>query len=294
MTTQQLPTAPTPARTRPRLVFGGLGVGYLGALVAIYLLTVRTVPGRRVSDASLRGALSTRSAFSDSVHAVLDVVSVGSLAVAMAVVVVIALLRLAGRAAVVSIGLLVAANGSTWLLKNFVFSRPDLGLHEVAPETLNSLPSGHATAAFSAAAALVLAVPVALRRVAAVIGAVVGALVAIATMSAGWHRAGDALAAFCVVGFWSVVAAWVMSRGNAEAVPGEGRWRPPARTGTLAVIGLGAGTAVSVLLALLAHDSTSTPVTVTALFGGVLLVVGGAIAAMIGILRAVDLAGTGR
>jgi membrane-associated phospholipid phosphatase len=210
------------------------------------------------------------------------------------VIVVIALLRLAGRAAVVSIGLLAAANVSTWLLKNYLFSRPDLGLREAAPETLNSLPSGHATAAFSAAAALVLVAPVALRRAAAVIGAAVGALVAVATMSAGWHRAGDALAAFCVVGFWSMVAAWLVLRGNDQVVPGEDRWRPPGRTARIALIGLGAGTAVTVLLALLAHDSTSTPVTVAALLGAVLLVVGGAFAAMLGILRAADLAETGR
>ena len=294
MTTQLLPTVPVPDRIRSQLVLGGLGAGYLVALAAIYVLTVRTVPGRLVSDDALRGALSTRSAVSDSVHAVLDVVSVGSLAVATIVVVVIALLRLAGRAAFVSIGLLAAANVSTWLLKNYVFSRPDLGLHEAAPETLNSLPSGHATAAFSAAAALVLVAPVALRRVAAVIGAAGGALVAVATMSAGWHRAGDALAAFCVVGFWSVVAAWVVLRGSDQDAPGEDHWRPPGRTTRIALVGVGAGTAVFVLLALLAHHSKGAPVTVTALLGGVLLVVGGAFAAMLGILRAVDLAGTGR
>ncbi|HET8605041.1 MAG TPA: phosphatase PAP2 family protein [Marmoricola sp.] len=292
MTTQLLPAVPD--RTRPRLVLSGLGATYLVALAAVYVLTVRTVPGRLVSDAALRGALSTRPTFSDSVHAVLDVVSVGSLAVAAVVVVVIALLRLAGRAALVSLGLLAAANASTWVLKNYVLPRPDLGLREVAPETLNSLPSGHATAAFSAAAALVLVVPVALRRVAAVVGAAVGALVAIATMSAGWHRAGDALAAFCVVGFWSVVAAWMVWRGSEQVAPGEGRWRPPARTMGIALVGVGGGTAVSVVLALLTHKSTSTPVTVTALVGGVLLVVGGAFAAMLGVLRAVDLAGTGR
>jgi membrane-associated phospholipid phosphatase len=294
VTTHLLPTETVPDRVRPRLVLGGLGAAYLASLLAVYVLTVRTVPGRRVSDAGLRGALSTRSTVSDSVNAVLDVVSVGSLVVATLVVVLIALLRLAGRAAVVSIGLLAAANVSTWLLKNYLFSRPDLGLREAAPETLNSLPSGHATAAFSAAAALVLVSPVALRRVAAGIGAVVGALVAVATMSAGWHRAGDALAAFCVVGFWSVVAAWVVRRGSDEAAAGDDRSRPPGRTTWIALIGVAVGTAVAVLLALLSHDSRSTGVTAIALLGDVLLVVGGAFAAMAGVLRAVDLAGTGR
>lgn len=291
VTTQLLPTVPD--RTRAHLVLGGLAVAFVVAFTAVYVLTVRTVPGRRVSDASLRGALSTQSAVSDSVHAVLDVVSVGSLAVATVVVVVIALLRLAGRAAVVAIGLLAAANVTTWLLKNYLLSRPDLGLHEAAPETLNSLPSGHATAAFSAAAALVLVVPVALRRVAAVVGATVGALVSVATMSAGWHRAGDALAAFCVVGFWSVVAAAVVLHGDDQATPDD-QWRPPGRTVGVALSGLGGGSAVMVLLALVTHGSTGTSVTGMALFGAVLLVVGGAFGAMLGVLRAVDLAGTGR
>jgi membrane-associated phospholipid phosphatase len=270
-------------------------VAYLLALAAVYVTTVLTVPGRRISDASLRGALSTRSALSGGVHRVLDVVSVGSLAVAVAVIVVIALLRLAGRAGVVAVGLLAAANVSTWLLKNYLLPRPDLGLHEAAPETLNSLPSGHATAAFSAAAALVLVVPVALRRSAAVVGAVVGALVAVATMSAGWHRAGDALAAFCVVGFWTAVACWVLlGRRDASVVEQAGPWRPPRRTLGVAVVGLAAGVAIAVLLATLTRQSTGAPVTWTALLAGVLVVLGGAAAAMLGILRAVELTGSGR
>ena len=293
VTTQLLPTESVPDRIRPQLVLGGLGAAFLVALAAVYELTVRTVPGRLVSDAGLRGALHTRSTLSDGVHTVLNVVSVGSLAVATVAVVLIALLRLAGRAAVISIGLLAAANVSTWLLKNYVFSRPDLGLHEAAPETLNSLPSGHVTAAFSAAAALVLVAPVALRRVAAAVGASVGALVAVATMSAGWHRAGDALAAYCVVGFWSVVAAWTLSHGGDRSLA-EDRWAPPGRAMRIALFGIGAGAALSLLLALVAHGPKGAPVTATALVGGVLLVVGGAFAAMLGIRWAVDLAGTGR
>jgi membrane-associated phospholipid phosphatase len=294
VTAQPIPVLPD--RTRARVVLGGLGAGYLLALAAVYAATVLTVPGRRVSDASLRGALNTRSTLSGSVHAVLDVVSVGSLVLAMAVIAVIALLRLAGRAGVVALGLLVAANASTWLLKNYLLPRPDLGLHEAAPETLNSLPSGHATAAFSAAAALVLVLPVALRRVGAVVGALVGALVAVATMAAGWHRAGDALAAFCVVGFWTVAAAWVLLHGRTpSAQAGDAaRWRPPRRTFGVAVVGLAAGAAVAALLATTTRDTTGAPVTWTALLAGVLVVLGGAAAAMLGILRAVELTGTGR
>ena len=112
-------------------------------------------------------------------------------------------------------------------------------------------------------------------------------------MSAGWHRAADALAAFCVVGFWAVVAAatLVSVRDTSAA---DDRWRPPARTVTVAVSALAAGTALSVLLAFVTEQHTGTPVTVMALVAAVLLVVGGAVAAMLGILRAVELTGSGR
>ena len=108
------------------------GVGVLVASAAtgvvvlglVYYLTVFTLRGREISDASLRGAISISPALQDSVDAVLNVVSIGSLLGAMAVVAFIALLRLARLLGLAAITLLVGANVSTWLLKNVLLPAP--------------------------------------------------------------------------------------------------------------------------------------------------------------------------
>lgn len=179
---------------------------YAVAFVLVYYVSVRTVRGRLVSDASLRGAISSGASVRDTVDSLLNVVSVGSLLGAIAVVAVIALLRLERVRGLASIAVLVLANGSTWLLKEHLLTRPDLGLDEVAPATLNSLPSGHTTAAFSAVAALLVVLPGRLRLPTALFGGGFAAVIALATMFAGWHRAADAMAAFLVVGICTMVA----------------------------------------------------------------------------------------
>jgi len=75
-------------------VAGSDGDRYLAAFVLLYYVSVRTMRGRLVSDASLRGAISSGASFQDTVAGILDVVSVGSLLGAIAVVAVIALVRL--------------------------------------------------------------------------------------------------------------------------------------------------------------------------------------------------------
>ena len=178
------------------LVGFAFGVGFL----LVYYVTVRTIQGRLFGDASLRGALLTRSALADGSDTVLNVVSVASLLGAVALVATVALIRLERVRGLAAIGLLVGANVSTFVLKRYLLERPDLGIREVSPATLNSLPSGHATAVISASAALLFVVPTRWRYPTALAGLVVGTVTALATMSAGWHRAGDSMAAFLMVG----------------------------------------------------------------------------------------------
>ena len=89
---------------------------------------------------------------------------------AVAVVAIIALIRLDRIRGLAAIAVLVTANVATRLLKEHLLVRPDLGVDEVGPVTLNSLPSGHATAAFSAVAALLLVLPAAWRGSVALLG----------------------------------------------------------------------------------------------------------------------------
>ena len=265
---------------------------HLVAFVAVYIATVRTVTGRELADASLRGAISARPLLSDTVQTILNVVSFASLLGAVAVVAVIALLRLARLEGLVAVGILVGSNVSTWLLKNVLLSRPDVGLDEIAPATLNSLPSGHTTAAFSAAAALVFVMPRPVRPVVATIGAGLGALTGLASMLAGWHRAADAVAAFLVVGAWTAVAAAVVvvrspQTSTTTGVPPSGSLLVK-RLGRIAVgvLVLTGVLALGLVAASLAPDSALG--SASALFAGSLFIAGSAAAVTVGILRTLD------
>ena len=177
-----------------------LGCWALTALV--YGVAVHTVRGRRLDGASLLGAELSRSRLSDLVERVLDVVSVLSVLLAVVVVVGIALVRGRRRLAVAAVVLMAGANVTSQVLKA-VLERPDVGLRESTPATLNSLPSGHGTVAMSVAVALVLVSPAALRPVVGVLGAAYATATGLASLTAGWHRPSDAVAAFLVVGDWT-------------------------------------------------------------------------------------------
>lgn len=118
----------------------------------------------------------------------------------VAAIALIALVRLRRMAGVTAVGLLVAANASIWLLKTHLPTRPDLGLREITPVTRNSLPSGHTTAVFSVVVALLIVLPGRGRRLIVLAGGAAAVVTALATMSAGWHRAGDSIAAFSWLG----------------------------------------------------------------------------------------------
>lgn len=197
-----------------------LAVGCGLAFWLLYAVTVRTSYGRLFADASLRGAVRTSSDQGGLADQALDVVTVASLLAALALVAVIALLRLRRGLGLAAVVVLVGSNLSAQLLKEFLLERPDLGLLESAPSTLNSLPSGHSAAAFSVGVALLIVVPPRTREVVAAIGAAYACVVAVSTMAAGWHRAADSAAAFLLVGLWASVALAAVVAYDAADAPG--------------------------------------------------------------------------
>lgn len=230
---------PGPEQSARVVSLATLALGCAVGVGITYWVSVRTVVGREFEDAALRGAILTQIA--EPTDLVLDIVSVGSLMGALAVVAMIALVRLARLTGLAAIGVMVGANLTTLLLKEVLLARPDLGLEEYTPVTLNSLPSGHTTAVFSAVAAVLVVLPHRLRLPVAGAGGVLAFLTAIAAMSAGWHRAGDSVAALLVVGAWTTTAAAVVvalsepsSRGRDEP-PFGARWLRATTAGTLAL-----------------------------------------------------------
>lgn len=258
----------------------------------VYLVTVRTSYGRLFADASLRGAVLSRSRTGDVVDGALSVVTVASLLAAVALIAVIALLRLRRGLGLAAIGLLAASNVSAQLLKRFLLERPDLGLAESAPATLNSLPSGHSTAAFSVVVALLFVVPVRTRGVLAVTGGVYGCVVALATMGAGWHRASDSVAAFLLVGFWAGVVIGGVVAFDASDLPVEDA---PARSGrrrrslvVVAVLALGVAVTLMAMLAVVTPLRENAVGEAAAFATGGLFIVGTAIAVLLGMLELIE------
>lgn len=183
-----------------------------------------------------------------------------------------------------------AANFTTQVLKVFL-ERPDFA-NGVPYYTGNSLPSGHATFATAAFMAVFLLVAPRWRSVVALIGAVFAAIVGIATFLDGWHRPADIVAAYLVVGLWTLIGGFIIfklsshwnvisprSRAHRASLAEILLW-------ILAVVGLGG----AIALIFLSGSMTGLPDTLDGfqpagrwfIFGG--LLVGGSASLVFGIL----------
>lgn len=144
----------------------------------------------------------------------LDTVSGTSLAVAGSVLLLLAVTRRRPRLALGVAVMIIGANVTTQVLKTSLLSRPNL-LNRPGAATVPSFPSGHPTVAMSLALALVLVVPARLRVMAGTIGMASAVAVGAATLTAGWHRPSDVIAAYLIATVWTtaVLAAIIAWRG---------------------------------------------------------------------------------
>jgi membrane-associated phospholipid phosphatase len=176
------------------------------AAVAVWRFFVHSEHGQLLDFVAITGNSIGRARVETLVHNTLNGISVVSVAGATIAIGFIALARRRVALAVGAVLLIAGANATTQLLKLLIY-RPDLGVDPERSAAGNSLPSGHTTIAASVAIALVLVVPAKARGPAALLGALFASLAGVATLSAGWHRPSDAVAALLVVGVWSAAAA---------------------------------------------------------------------------------------
>lgn len=176
------------------------------AFILIWRFFVQSQRGQQLDTVALDGNEIGQARVSDVVDTVLNTMSVLSLAIAIAVVAFIALIRRRVAVAFGVVILIVGANVTTQLLKQII-TRPELGVDVERAAAGNSLPSGHTTIAASVAVALILVLPARLRGTGALLGALFTAVAGVATLSAGWHRPSDAVAAILVVGGWACAVA---------------------------------------------------------------------------------------
>jgi membrane-associated phospholipid phosphatase len=179
-----------------------LGAACVAAFLALVRFFVRTEHGQKIDTIALTGTSIGQARIDELVNTVLDAMSVVSLAFAAAAIAFIALARRRRGLALAVLLLIAGANVTTQVAKHTI-TRPYLGVDIERAAAGNSLPSGHTTVAASVAIALILVLPPRVRAIGAMIAAGYAALAGVATMSAGWHRPSDAMAALMVVGGWT-------------------------------------------------------------------------------------------
>jgi PAP2 superfamily len=234
------------------LPLAGLAGACAVALVALYVLLLRTTSGQRLDQNTLdRRALATRPA-RYAVHDLLTTISVGMLVLVLGVLIGQAIVRRRLPLALVAGAIVGGAALCTELLKHVLF-RPYLFPGEPLG---NTFPSGHTTVAFSVGIAATLLAPPRLRNAVAGGAVVYGTAVGIAVVAAAWHRPSDVVGAFLVVTGWSAVVAlfsaiWFPGIFSGEASARRSPITP--RDVLLGGLALAGGYAVA-LIAVIARD----------------------------------------
>lgn len=224
---------------------GLLAAATVGALAWFFVLQSRP---RLADQAAFLGSEEGSTRLEPITQFITGVVSVPFLVIAVVAAAAVALVGRRWGDAVRAVVLVGGANLTTQLLKISLERPVDAGLPDA--NYGNSLPSGHTTVAASIAAAALIVAPRRARPVVALLGGLYAAVMGVATMSLGWHRPSDAIAAFAVVAAWSLLLLVPNSGRTVPAglAPG-GRTVCAALLATIAFVGIGVGV-VTLALAL--------------------------------------------
>jgi membrane-associated phospholipid phosphatase len=236
-----------------RVVAGALAVAMAAGVWVTWLVFVDDARGQRVDQVAWRGATYGQGHLWSLAAPVLDVVSVGFVALGLVVAALVALLRRRWALAVQVAVMVAGANLTTQILKYDVFTRVN---HTDGWSGSNTLPSGHTTVAASVSVALLLVVPRAVRPWVAVLGAAYTAATGVSTLVGQWHRPSDVVGALLVVGAWTCAVCACTPRSSLDVprIDSVGRPRRSPASYVAAVVLLGvAGLAGAVAVGSL-HD----------------------------------------
>ncbi|MGI8461950.1 MAG: phosphatase PAP2 family protein, partial [Solirubrobacterales bacterium] len=139
----------------------------------------------------------------------LTTISVATLLLAIAVLVVQALARGRVSLSLVAAAVIIGSVISTEVLKDLILARPEF---VSSPLDGNSFPSGHTTVSFSVGVAATLVVPESLRNRVALLAVIYGGAIGVSTLAAGWHRPSDALGAYLITIAWAAAVVAVAGR----------------------------------------------------------------------------------
>ncbi|GLY37733.1 hypothetical protein Amsp01_037570 [Amycolatopsis sp. NBRC 101858] len=204
--------------------------------VAVYLLAVWTVPGQALENAALRGADEAAARDQAVADETLGRITVYSLAVAVVLVGVIGLLRRRADLAFAAVGVIVAGQLVTQVLKRYVLPRPSL-VPLTGHYADNSLPSGHTAIAMTVLFAALLVVPYRWRGVTLFVLLSWAVGIGAYTVTAKWHRLSDTLAADAIALGLACLASWWLARRGAVRHHDGPRRIPRVLVVTVAALG---------------------------------------------------------
>jgi membrane-associated phospholipid phosphatase len=194
-----------------------LGVFSAGLFALTYVGFVRTVRGQSFDDVAFSGRIHESARVIDFSNSRLHALTIGSLLGAISMIIAIAVIRVRPRLGV-AVAILVGGSVASAEVIKHLLPRPRLTAF-VGGQTFNTFPSGHTTVAASLAVAFMMVVPARWRSVLGLFAGAYAIVIGMSTLSAGWHRASDAAAAYLLVAVWTsaVCIALILWQG----------WEPP-------------------------------------------------------------------
>lgn len=178
-------------------------------VVGTYWFFVRTTTGQYIDESALDEAVAVYGKATKAALGFLDALPTLAVVVGLGGLLYAAIVKRRWQGALIALAGAGAANVLTHVLKAYVFTRPFRGIQTIME---NSLPSGHTTAAASAAAAVFLVCSPAKRPFVAFAGTTFAVAAGGATLVNQWHRPADVVAAFLVVGACMAPAGWLVLR----------------------------------------------------------------------------------
>lgn len=215
-------------------VAGGCAAG----VIALRVLGMHSWQASQFDATAVQDGLTqlARPHVADATRALLNTISVSSLATVGGGLIAYALTRRRRDIALACAALLGGANITTQLLKDTLAAR-DVG----SAGLTHSFPSGHSTVAMSLALALLLVAPARLRLPIGLIGAAYATAIGVALVVTAAHYPSDVGGGFFVAGAWAAMAALLIKR-PATGVPSP-----------VVLLGLGLVTAAAVGVAIGTH-----------------------------------------
>ncbi|MCH6469166.1 phosphatase PAP2 family protein [Sinomonas terrae] len=184
-------------------------IGVLGT----YWFFVRTTTGQYIDESALDEAVAVYGKATKAALGFLDALPIIAVVIGIGGLLYAAIVKRRWQGALIAFAGAGLANILTQVLKAYVFTRPFRGIQTIME---NSLPSGHTTAAASAAAAVFLVCSPARRPFVAFAGTTFAVAAGAATLVNQWHRPADVIAAFLVVSACMAPAGWLVLRTGAR------------------------------------------------------------------------------